>query len=197
MGGEHRHPNFHRESETHPTNDIEIESDSHSSHNNADDDIDINEVSAIMSPIRVSNPSSRTTETPRNISLSTASSFSTPAADISFGPQSIPFALRRRELSSSDAITYSMSSRDSSFPHSLRHRISSLAPTTTYRVEEDDESASQMSVVIDDSVEIEMSDWRKEQLKYMKKARMGKNQVEKPIPGLQGPLSLPYARNPR
>jgi hypothetical protein len=42
-----------------------------------------------------------------------------------------------------------------------------------------------------------VSKWRQEQMKKAKSARPVPGSRERPIPLLHGPLSLPYARNPR
>lgn len=48
---------------------------------------------------------------------------------------------------------------------------------------------------VDDT--IHLSSWRQKQLKKFKPGRVVPTSRERPIPTLHGPLSLPYARNPR
>ena len=58
-------------------------------------------------------------------------------------------------------------------------------------------SASRTEILGERRKEVKLSVWRKEQIKYTKRARLEPNATPKPIPALHGPLSLPYSRNPR
>ena len=139
----------------------------------------------IMSPIRSNNDSaSFTTST-----LDTSASLSTPGVDISFGPQSLPFPIRRRlpfhEANSPSRVPFNS-------PQSmLSHRPRSVAIT----IRRPDDSIEETSEVIENG--LPATAWRLDQIKYMRKARMSRDDTVRPIPTLNGPLSLPYARNPR
>ena len=133
-----------------------------------------------------------------------SSAYSTPA-ELIFGPQSLPFVLHRR------AVTGTGNTSPSKLPaieydHRIRH---TSMPAVIVRLadEEDDNivldtAESHLPLFVansgaDGQNEVKMSTWRTEQVKYAKRARRGPDATTKPIPALHGPLSLPYARNPR
>ena len=121
--------------------------------------------------------------------IDTSASLSTPGVDISFGPQPLPFAVHHRrplhEVISPSRVPHNtpqsmLSRRPRSVPITIRHPDAS--------VEEVDEVITFGEPV---------TSWRTEQIKYTRKARMSRDDSVRPIPTLNGPLSLPYARNPR
>ena len=138
-----------------------------------------------MTPLHSSVYSSKT---PSSTSFNTSRSLSTPGMDISFGPQSPTFTTRRRALPADDApkvpenspISY-LGHRYKSVPISIRHPEGSL------------EEIDEVLVPTEDPV----TEWRKDQVKYMRRARLSNPKETKEIPTFNGPLSLPYARNPR
>ncbi|KJE03849.1 hypothetical protein I311_02307 [Cryptococcus gattii NT-10] len=142
-----------------------------------------------------------------------ASEFSTPA-ELSFGPQSLPFMLRKRELvnqgtpskPTSTATTTSLS-KDPIGPsagiqfsgrqqlildhHNESHEThrSSVDQGTNLPHSSVDHANKQ-------SPEKKLTSWRRDQIKKAKQPELILTSTLRPIPTLYGPLSLPYARNP-
>lgn len=122
-------------------------------------------------------------------SLSTPGALSTPGVDISFGPQSPTFVTRRKNVHEGGVQLKVPENSPMSFfgtqyqstPIAIRHPDGSL------------EEVDQVLVPSEEPV----TDWRKEQVKYMRRARLSNAYETKGIPTFNGPLSLPYARNPR
>ena len=124
----------------------------------------------------------------RQISLDTnpsgAADMSNSSIDLSFGPQSIPFSLLRRRTQSAGAEAATVNVKDfrnSSMPNAVYHSAMFASDT------KDD--------IIDQP--LPFSSWRMEQLKNAKPGRLVGNHSIRRIPPFHGPLSLPYARNPR
>ena len=143
----------------------------------------------VMSPIRATSGShsSKVYETSLS-TLDSSATLSTPGQDISFGPQAIPFMLRRR---AGIEVGESPIKGPNNTPSSL-HK----AKSAPLQIRHPDGSIEEVDEVVTASEE-PVSSWRKDQVKYMRKGRMSKNPALKRIPTLNGPLSLPYARNPR
>lgn len=145
----------------------------------------------LMSPIRTEAASDSLRTLTTLSTLDTSVSLSTPGAEISVGPQAIPFALRR---------TLTLPQAESPFRAPQRDPVSNTLPLTqrTVRIQirHPDETVEEAETVAA-RPEGPVSEWRKEQLKYMRKGRVSKGLETKRIPTLNGPLSLPYARNPR
>ncbi|OXG81372.1 hypothetical protein C345_04923 [Cryptococcus neoformans A2-102-5] len=141
------------------------------------------------------------------------SEFSTPA-ELSFGPQSLPFMLRKRELVnegtpskptstatvtdlSKDPIEPSTSTQFSGRQqlvldhYSESHEIqrSSVNYGTHLHQSSVDHGNKPLS-------EKKFTSWRRDQIKKAKRPELILSSTPKPIPTLYGPLSLPYARNP-
>lgn len=117
----------------------------------------------------------------------TGSSFSTPA-EIMLGPQSLPYIFHRRAATNSGDVSptkavFDPSKRNTSSPALLHASIvEPVIPPT--------EATSNRP-------HVELCPWRKEQLKYIKTPRLTNDGKVKHISAFHGPLSLPYARNPR
>ena len=154
-----------------------------------------------ISPIRLHEALSLE-ETPSSNDKS-SSAYSTPA-ELLFGPQSVPFVLRRR------AIANSSDHSPSKGPFITENYRPVLMSTPNVVVQPSDDvgdqgsaaeigrvSASRTEVLGERRKEVKLSVWRKEQIKYTKRARLEPNATPKHIPALHGPLSLPYSRNPR
>lgn len=139
----------------------------------------------IMSPIRSNNTSSSFTIS----TMDTSASLSTPGVDISFGPQTVPFAVRRRlplhEVNSPSRVPFNS-------PQSM---LGQHPRSVAITIRHPDDSIEETSEVIENGSPA--TAWRLDQIKYMRKARMSRDDTVRPIPTLNGPLSLPYARNPR
>lgn len=160
----------------------------------------------------LANISATVNRTPTSAGM--ASEFSTPA-ELSFGPQSLPFMLRKRELvdqgtpskPTSTATTTSLS-KDPIGPsagiqfsgrqqlildhHNESHEThrSAVDQGTNLRHSSVDHANKQSS-------EKKLTSWRRDQIKKAKQPELILSSTPKPIPTLYGPLSLPYARNPR
>lgn len=120
--------------------------------------------------------------------MDTSASLSTPGVDISFGPQSLPFAARRRRPYEAES--------PSRVPNNTPQSIAGNRPrSVAVTIRHPDASIEEVDEIIGSGKPV--TAWRIEQLKYMRKARMSRDDTVKPIPTLNGPLSLPYARNPR
>lgn len=142
------------------------------------------------------------------------SEFSTPA-ELSFGPQSLPFMLRKRELvnegtpsKTTSTATVTDLSKDPIEPststqffgrqqlvldhYSESHEIqrSSVNYGTHLHQSSVDHGNKPLS-------EKKLTSWRRDQIKKAKQPELILASTPKPIPTLYGPLSLPYARNPR
>ncbi|KIR98532.1 hypothetical protein L804_04106 [Cryptococcus deuterogattii 2001/935-1] len=159
----------------------------------------------------LANISATVNRTPTSAGM--ASEFSTPA-ELSFGPQSLPFMLRKRELvdqgtpskPTSTATTTSLS-KDPIGPsagiqfsgrqqlildhHNESHEThrSAVDQGTNLRHSSVDHANKQSS-------EKKLTSWRRDQIKKAKQPELILSSTPKPIPTLYGPLSLPYARNP-
>ncbi|WRT70218.1 uncharacterized protein IL334_007213 [Kwoniella shivajii] len=134
------------------------------------------------------------------------STLSTEPPDLSFGPQSVPFPLRRRGILI-DA--HSTPSRPSSQSFTPKFRTAATPPVVirpaSTVTEKPAPSVSPIQAVTHtplvvasfDNVDIErFSSWRREQIKLARTAKLMAGTTPRPIPTLHGPLSLPYARNP-
>ena len=131
-----------------------------------------------------------------------SSAYSTPA-ELLFGPQSIPFVLRRRALANTRDDS---PSKGPIIPENYRPVIISAPAIVQSSVNIGDQdfaanigrlSASWSETIGERPKEVKLSAWRMEQIKYTKRAHLAPNATLKPIPALHGPLSLPYSRNPR
>ena len=141
-----------------------------------------------------------------SVSVNTSSDFSTPA-ELIFPPQSLPFVLRRRAVTTAVDFTPSKAQDNTLIAHLRRTSLNPVIVQDYSEGEDDDvdiqvpeNPAHQHQIVGDErvaSVSVKLSSWREEQIKYTKRARRGPDTAPKPIPTLHGPLSLPYARNPR
>lgn len=143
-----------------------------------------------------------------------ASEFSTPA-ELSFGPQSLPFMLRKRELVNegtpskpTSTATVTNLSKDPNGPstgtqfsgrqqlildhHNESHEThkSSVNHDTNLHQSSVDHSNKPL-------FEKKLTSWRRDQIKKAKQPELILASTPKPIPTFYGPLSLPYARNPR
>ncbi len=138
-------------------------------------------------------------------SVDMSDSFSTPGAELALGPQPLPFVLQRAASGINDT---SPSKQPRAFYDYRLHNYS--MPAVIVDLDEDKEEdlsdagenirSSKLTFANDDDTDapaLKLSTWRTEQIKYTKRARRGQDSTPKPIPALHGPLSLPYARNPR
>lgn len=152
------------------------------------------EVNRNLIPAHPITRSADTSQTPGSISFSTAS---TPA-ELLLGPQSLPFVFRRRHYDDPDV------SPSKTVPIYVPpdKRITSMSSRPIPRIVEAEEGEIIAEPGAKEPVEHhhapKLSSWRLEQIKYTKRARQaGEKQTPRPISSLHGPLSLPYARNPR
>ncbi|WVQ84615.1 hypothetical protein IAT38_006770 [Cryptococcus sp. DSM 104549] len=145
-------------------------------------------------------------------SAGAASMFSTPA-DISFGPQSLPFMFRRRDIdqSSTPSKAPARGARALKLPWESNVPAITIRPDEPQRVPEADSAGVQETAereqaarptpprpAFQQAPERKLSSWRREQLRWAAErppTLMG-DPTPRPIPTLYGPLSLPYARNP-
>ena len=151
---------------------------------------------ALMSPIR---GTSRHTShhTSGESSVEYDSSFSIPGIELSFGPQTAPFILRRRAVTTAESPIKAPQNTPASIKAT---RVISMPAVRYHRDPTDDVCEGDADEASDNEVlatPILLSTWRYEQIKFTRKARMSKDPKIRPIPTLHGPLSLPYARNPR
>lgn len=109
------------------------------------------------------------------------------SVEITVGPQSVPFAVARRPPGSGndhlERIQERAISDDEDIHVAASH--SHYQNTATGKVSGPEDAP------------LPVSSWRKEQLKYQKEARLSTETGPRPISAYHGPLSLPYARNPR
>ncbi|WVN90853.1 uncharacterized protein L203_106096 [Cryptococcus depauperatus CBS 7841] len=135
-------------------------------------------------------------------STSIASEFSTPA-EVSLGPQSLPFALRRR-----DVLDQETPSKIAILAHieKINERTNETAATVLQVEPKNLILLTEPAQVINEvpsthqakqtQPERRLSLWRRDQIKKAKQPELLGDTVPRPIPTLYGPLSLPYARNP-
>jgi hypothetical protein len=142
-----------------------------------------------------------------SMSADISSTFSTPH-ELLLGPQPTPFIFRRRERRNSGETPSKVVFANASI--GMEHRnvsmpsMTALAQKHTLSQDEsgdgDDEGDLQrmdLEVVIGGQKEMKLSKWRQEQLEKMNRPKVVSDGPPKPITTLHGPLSLPYARNPR
>ena len=170
-----------------------------------------------MSPIRVLSSGKNTNSTPHesSVEIGDLSSLSTQNIDLSFGPQSVPFVFLRRKEEPNMAESNDSPTKGSILPPRESKRILIIPVPYSAHPHPSARSAFQKSNHIleegeihehgDSDVEYEvigpkelgLSNWRKEQLRFMKPPALLKGTTLKALPTFHGPLSLPYARNPR
>ncbi|GMK56357.1 hypothetical protein CspeluHIS016_0301970 [Cutaneotrichosporon spelunceum] len=135
-------------------------------------------------------------ETPTNTESSGDRTFSTPSAnnsgssvsmDIFLGPQPMSYVHHRQRL------------LDEDFDRSpSRPSPAMLAAKASYAISVMDDANDGLKSEQSGTGEVlQLSSWRQKQLKKFKHGRPVAGARERPIPTLHGPLSLPYARNPR
>ncbi|WVQ74260.1 hypothetical protein IAR50_003857 [Cryptococcus sp. DSM 104548] len=117
--------------------------------------------------------------TPSSAGVGSASS--TPA-ELSFGPQSVPFTLKRREL-----INEGTPSRPATAAPSYFQARDASQPVSSPPINQTARGPSEKKP---------LSTWRRTQILTAKRPELALNTVPQPIPTLYGPHSLPYARNP-
>jgi hypothetical protein len=78
-----------------------------------------------------------------------------------------------------------------------RHRLLSEEYDPSPTRSKSDSSSGSIAIKMSSPVQLKVSNWRAEQMKKFKAVRPVQGARERPIPLLHGPLSLPYARNPR
>ena len=118
-------------------------------------------------------------------------------ADIQMCPQPLPFIYRRRALTEGQDETLPKAVHFN--PH-LRQRSSPanvhIRPDTLELVQPPYEA----SIDVSTSTSVKgrgLTKWRQDQLANMKPGKLTSNGTVKVLSSLHGPLSLPYARNPR
>jgi hypothetical protein len=118
-------------------------------------------------------------------------------ADIQMCPQPLPFIYRRRALTEGQdetlpkAVHFNPHFRQRSSPANVHIR-----PDTLELVQPPYEASIDVSTNI--SVKGRgLTKWRQDQLDNMKPGKLTGNGTVKVLSSLHGPLSLPYARNPR
>lgn len=123
-----------------------------------------------------------------DVSTETAST----QAEIHIGPQPLPYVYHRR----SQSITHDLAPIGELRDRNQRYRRTSSAALTDIPSSVNPPKAIESAVVdvVDDSG---LSAWRRDQLKHMKPAKLVNEGQVKTLASLHGPLSLPYARNPR
>jgi hypothetical protein len=131
-------------------------------------------------------------------------------AEISFGPQSVPFAVLGRQSvyhsgehnhrdshgSKASAGPKPASGLGSSGQRIILKENHNPEPKTQ-QSSPAKPTASQANIKSQSRSDVPMSKWRLEQIKYTKKGRLATDEVLFTITAFHGPLSLPYARNPR
>jgi hypothetical protein len=112
-------------------------------------------------------------------------------AEIHMCPQPMPFVYRRRALTEgqeeplSKAVHFNPHFRQRSSPANVHIR-----PDTLEVIQPPSEASVEMPTKV-------LSQWRQDQLDNMKPGKLSGNGTVKVLSSLHGPLSLPYARNPR
>lgn len=112
-------------------------------------------------------------------------------AEIHMCPQPMPFVYRRRALTEgqdeplSKAVHFNPHFRQRSSPANVHIR-----PDTLEVIQPPSEASVDMS-------NKGLTQWRQDQLDNMKPGKLAGNGTVKVLSSLHGPLSLPYARNPR
>ena len=143
-------------------------------------------------------PSQRV-EKPNDTFISSESTQSTPSVDLSFGPQMTPFALLCRQTGRQVVSFGETPSRTTVTSSKLR--ITSLPENGSQnpreKVLEEGEIEEEALSEEGGPKIVVMSNWRNNQLRTARTPYLTKDSTLKPIPALHGPLSLPYARNPR
>jgi len=146
-------------------------------------------------------------QTPASAGFS--STYSTPT-ELLFGPQSLPFVLRRHATTNTADTS---PTKQPKTPYLHRPRNTSIPAVIVLSGDDDEDEQNDPDREIEQIVHsmrtplingariphnaANMSSWRTEQIKYTKRARRGPDSGLKAVPHLHGPLSLPYARNPR
>jgi hypothetical protein len=118
-------------------------------------------------------------------------------ADIQMCPQPMPFIYRRRALTEGQdetlpkAVHFNPHFRQRSSPANVHIR-----PDTLELVQPPYEASIDVSTNM--SIKGQgLTKWRQDQLDNMKPGKLTGNGTDKVLSSLHGPLSLPYARNPR
>ena len=119
-------------------------------------------------------------------------------AELELGAQPLPYIYHRRSQTASHNVGHigdmqfrNQRYRQTSSPAVTHLPTSAMSLSTTSRAEPQSHPEVQMS---ERSL---LSEWRVEQLKHLKPARLVNEGNVKTLSSLHGPLSLPYARNPR
>lgn len=111
-------------------------------------------------------------------------------AEIQIGPQPLPYVYHRR----AQTVSQHLAPVGDFLAHNQRYRqISSPALTIPHLPAMSLSTTTHAEPITHQS----FSDWRQEQLKHMKQAKLVNEGKFKTLSSLHGPLSLPYARNPR
>ncbi|ODN94747.1 hypothetical protein L198_04891 [Cryptococcus wingfieldii CBS 7118] len=118
-------------------------------------------------------------------------SVSSTPAELSFGPQSVPFTLKRRELINEGtpsrpgtaSSSYFQMRQDESYPVNICAVNSGSSTSTDQAAKTHPDKKS-------------LSSWRRTQILTAKRPELAPDTKPQAIPTLYGPHSLPYARNP-
>lgn len=121
-------------------------------------------------------------------------------AEIQMGPQSLPYVYHRRSHTAGQDI--GAIGGDMQFRNQRYRQISSPAFTHMPPLAMSLSTTSHGETKPETKPDIKsepslLCDWRQEQLKHMKPAKLVNEGNFKTLSSLHGPLSLPYARNPR